>query len=197
MQTEEDKRITAYHESGHAVVSYAMPNADPVHRISIVGRGMSLGHTLIPPKLDRIHETKTRLLEQIATMLGGRVAEELIFKETTTGAADDIEKATEVARNMVIEYGMSNLGPVNLHTDNSPYSESSTVSQDMQSSIDKEIKRILDEGYKRAVLALKENHKKLDEVAKALLAKETLEGEEFEKIMKGTKTILKKTPVKA
>jgi cell division protease FtsH len=196
MQTDEDKRITAYHESGHAVVSYAMPNADPVHRISIVGRGMSLGHTLIPPKLDRVHETKTRLLEQIATMLGGRVAEELIFKETTTGAADDIEKATEVARTMVIEYGMSNLGPVNLHTDNSPYSEGATVSQDMQSAIDKEIKRILDEAYRRAVLALKENHKKLDEVAERLLAKETLEGEEFEKIMKGTKTVTKKTPLK-
>ena len=196
MQTEEDKRITAFHESGHAVVSYAMPNADPVHRISIVGRGMSLGHTLIPPKLDRVHETKTRLLEQIATMLGGRVAEELIFKETTTGAADDIEKATEVARTMVIEYGMSNLGPVNLHTDNSPYSENPTLSQDMQSAIDKEIKRILDEAYRRAVLALKENHKKLDEVAKALLVKETLEGEEFAKIMKGTKTVTKKTPLK-
>lgn len=197
MQTEEDKRITAFHESGHAVVSYAMPNADPVHRISIVGRGMSLGHTLIPPKLDRVHETKTRLLEQIATMLGGRVAEELIFKETTTGAADDIEKATEVARTMVIEYGMSNLGPVNLHTDNSPYSEGATVSQDMQSAIDKEIKRILDEAYKRAVLALKENYKKLDEVAERLLAKETLEGEEFEKIMKGTKTVTKKTSPRA
>jgi cell division protease FtsH len=90
---------------------------------------------------------------------------------------------------------MSNLGPVNLHTDNSPYSEGTTVSQDMQSAIDKEIKRILHEAYKRAVLALKENQKKLDEVAERLLTKETLEGEEFEKIMKGTKTVEKKTPL--
>lgn len=194
LQSDEDKKITAYHESGHAIVSYAMPNADPVHRISIVGRGMSLGHTLIPPKFDRVHETKTRLLEQIATMLGGRVAEELIFKETTTGASDDIEKATDVARTMVVDYGMSNIGPINLHSE-SPYSfqEGKQISESMQSLIDKEIKRILDEGHARAVMALKQNRKKLDEVATTLIKKETLEGEEFDKIMKGTKTITKKS----
>ena len=196
LQTDEDKKITAYHESGHAVVSYAMPNADPVHRISIVGRGMSLGHTLIPPRFDRVHQTKTRLLEQIATMLGGRVAEELIFKDITTGASDDIEKATDVARTMVVEFGMSNLGPVNYHFEPSIYSENAPVSQNMQNAIDKEVKRILDEAYKRAVFALKENHKKLDEVAKRLLEIETLEGEEFEKIMKGTKKVIKKLPLK-
>lgn len=191
LQSEEDKTITAYHESGHAIVSYAMPNADPVHRISIVGRGLSLGHTLIPPKFDRVHETKTRLLEQIATMLGGRVAEELIFTDVTTGASDDIEKATELARTMVVQYGMSNLGPINL-TQESPrmYQEtSSTLSEDMQNAIDKEIRRIIDEGHKRAIAALKQNRKKLDEVAKVLLKKETLEGEEFETIMKGTKKV--------
>lgn len=192
LQSEEDKRITAYHEGGHAVVSYAMPFADPVHRISIVGRGMSLGHTLIPPKVDRVHETKTRLLEQIATMLGGRAAEDLIFNETTTGASNDIEKATEVARTMVIEYGMSELGPVNLSaSDNPMFGEGSRLSDQMQSSIDKEVRRMLDEGYKRAVEALKKNRKKLDEVAEILIKKETLEGEEFERIMKGTKTIAK------
>jgi cell division protease FtsH len=195
IQSEEDKKITAYHESGHAIVSYAMPMADPVHRISIVGRGMSLGHTLIPPSFDRVHETKTRLLEQIATMLGGRVAEVLIFKETTTGASDDIEKATDLARTMVIEYGMSNLGPVNLSSDGNMYQEQTSISESMQSQIDKEVKRIVDEGYKRAVTALKKNRKKLDEVAGALLKKETLEGEEFEKIMKGTKTVTQDTAV--
>lgn len=197
MQTEEDKSITAYHESGHAIVSYAMPKADPVHRISIVGRGMSLGHTLIPPQLDRIHETKTRLLEQIATMLGGRVAEELIFTDVTTGAANDIEKATEVARLMVVEYGMSRLGPINLSAGESPMfgGEGNQVSQTMQASIDAEVSFIIDEAYKRAVLALKQNTKKLHEVAAVLVKKETLEGEEFDKIMKGTKTVTK-TPTK-
>jgi cell division protease FtsH len=195
LQTEEDKRITAYHESGHAIVSYAMPHADPVHRISIIGRGMSLGHTLIPPQFDRVHETKNRLLEQIATMLGGRVAEELMFSDVTTGAANDIEKATEVARTMVIEYGMSRLGPINLSQGESPMfggEGSKSLSDTMQNSIDKEVSFIIDEAYKRAVLALKQNKKKLDEVAGVLMKKETLEGEEFEKIMKGTKTVDKK-----
>ncbi len=193
LQTDEDKKITAFHESGHAIVSYAMPNADPVHRISIVGRGMSLGHTLIPPQFDRVHETKTRLLEQIATMLGGRVAEELIFTDVTTGAANDIEKATEVARTMVIEYGMSRLGPVNLTSQDNPMygGDGQHISESMQAAIDKEVSYIIDEAYKRAVLALKHNRKKLDEVAEVLVKKETLEGEEFEKIMKGTKTITK------
>jgi cell division protease FtsH len=194
LQSEDDKKITAYHESGHAIVSYAMPHTDPVHRISIVGRGMSLGHTLIPPQFDRVHETKTRLLEQIATMLGGRVAEELMFVDVTTGAANDIEKATEVARTMVIEYGMSRLGPVNLVAGENPMfgGEGKQISENMQSAIDKEVSYIIEEAHKRAVEALKQNRKKLDEVAAVLVKKETLEGEEFEKIMKGTKTIEKK-----
>lgn len=194
LQTDEDKKITAYHESGHAIVSYAMPKADPVHRISIVGRGMSLGHTLIPPQFDRVHETKTRLLEQIATMLGGRVAEDLIFAEVTTGASNDIEKATEVARTMVVEYGMSRLGPVNMEP-NEPnmFGESQNISESMKTAIDREVSFIIDEAYKRAVLALKQNRKKLDVVASILIQKETLEGEQFEKIMKGTKTVIKKT----
>lgn len=197
MQTDLDKKITAYHEGGHAIVSYAMPNADPVHRISIVGRGMSLGHTLIPPSQDRVHETKTRLLEQIATMLGGRAAEEMVFSKEniTTGAADDIEKATELARTMVIEYGMSNLGAVNLDFDknNTMYGEPSKVSESLRGKIDNEIMRILDEGMKRAVGALKKNRANLDSVAKALLERETLDSEEFVSLMKGD---IKKTAPK-
>lgn len=197
LQSEDDKKITAYHESGHAIVSYAMPHADPVHRISIVGRGMSLGHTLIPPQFDRVHETKTRLLEQIATMLGGRVAEELMFVDVTTGAANDIEKASEVARTMVTEYGMSRLGPINLVPGENPMfgGEGKQISESMQAAIDKEVSYIIEEAHKRAVEALKQNRKKLDEVAAVLVKKETLEGEEFEKIMKGTKTVEKKTPL--
>lgn len=192
LQTEDDKKITAYHESGHALVSHFMKHTDPVHRISIVGRGMSLGHTLIPPSADRVHETKSRLLEQIATMLGGRVAEELMFSEMTTGAADDIEKATSVSRTMVIQYGMSSLGPINLTEDrNNPY-EPITISNELQAKIDVEIKRIMDEAYKQAEKILKTNKKVLDEVAALLLKKETLESEEFEAIV-GKKATISKT----
>jgi cell division protease FtsH len=187
MQSEEDKKITAYHESGHALVSYFMPHADPVHRISIVGRGLSLGHTLIPPRQDRVHETKTRLLEQIATMLGGRAAEELIFSEMTTGAADDIEKATQLARTMVIEYGMSQLGPISYEIERARvYGETVQISDSMQAKIDDEVRRIIDEGYKKAKIILKQNKLKLDSVAEKLLEKETLDGDEFDQIMKAS-----------
>ncbi len=113
LQSDLDKKMTAYHEAGHALVSWNMPHMDPIHRISIVGRTRSLGHTEIEPE-DRVHETKTRLIERIAMMLGGRAAEDLIFKEMTTGASDDIANATKIARLMVSEFGMSNLGPINL-----------------------------------------------------------------------------------
>lgn len=186
-QSEEDKRITAYHESGHAIVSYSMPHMDPVHKISIVGRGMSLGHTLIPPALDRVHETKSRLLEQIATMLGGRTAEEIMFGEITTGAADDIEKASMVARAMVVDYGMSDIGPISFDKEQARmYGEGFPISDTLQSKIDAEVTKIINEAHKKATLVLTKNKKKLDLVAQTLLTKETLEGEDFIKIMSST-----------
>lgn len=185
LQSDEDKKITAYHESGHAIVSYVMPHMDKVHRISIVGRGLSLGHTLIPPAEDRVHETKTRLLEQIATMLGGRAAEELEFSEMTTGAADDIEKATQLARTMVIDYGMSDLGPLSFDMERARmFYETSEISENTRSRIDIEIKKIIDEGYRNAASILKKNRKKLKEVAEELAKRETLDGDDFERIMK-------------
>ena len=193
MQSEDDKKITAYHESGHALVSYFMPHTDPVHRISIVGRGMSLGHTLIPPSMDRVHETRTRLLETIATMLGGRAAEELIFSEMTTGAADDIEKATSLARTMVIEYGMSQLGPINYDVEKARMmGEPSSISSEMQSKIDEEVNRIMNDCFVQAKKILKVNKLKLDKVAGVLLQKEALEGDEFEKLL--TEKSAKKVP---
>ena len=194
IQSDEDKKITAYHESGHAIVSFFMKHTDPVHRISIVGRGMSLGHTLIPPSQDRVHETKSRLLEQIATMLGGRVAEEQIFSEMTTGASDDIEKATGLARTMVTEFGMSSLGPVNLESGERSYGETSQISDALQSSVDAEVRKMMDEGYKTAQKVLKLHADKLDAVASALLDKETLEGEEFNAIMTGVSKEKKAAP---
>jgi cell division protease FtsH len=182
LQTEEDRRMTAYHEAGHALVSWHMPHMDPVHRISIVSRGLSLGHTMMEPT-ERVHETKTRLLEEIAVMLGGRAAENLVFREMTTGASDDIAKASEVAREMVVEFGMSDLGPINLRPDpRTPY-EPSELSPEMAGIIDREIKRITDLGYKNASMILAKLRKKLDLLASELMKRETIESEEFERLI--------------
>lgn len=190
LQSKEDKKITAYHEAGHAIVTSFIPGMDPVHRISIVARGMSLGHTLIPPAADRTHDTKTRLLNQITALLGGRAAEEFIFNEMTSGASNDIANATRVARAMVIEWGMSTLGPINFGPDSSSgefgqaeWYEQRTVSPAMQEKIDDEIKRIIDNALKEAEKIIKKNKKKLDEIAEVLLSKETIDKEEFEKII--------------
>ena len=191
LQTEEDRRMTAYHEAGHALVSWFMPGMDPVHRISIVSRGMSLGHTMMEP-MDRIHETKTHLLEQIAVMFGGRAAESLVFKEITTGASDDIAKATEVARTMVVEYGMSDLGPINLDGERRMPYEQSQVSSEMAAKIDQQVKKITDEGYKNALEILKKLKDKLDLLADELLKKETIESEEFVRIIGPKKAVLAK-----
>ena len=182
LNSDEDKKMTAYHEGGHALVSWYMPHMDAVHRVSIVSRGMSLGHTMMEP-IERSHETKTHLLEQVSVMLGGRAAEQLIFNEATTGASNDIEKASQVARSMVIEYGMSALGPINLNEEKKGYFDSSEVSDEMKSKIDAEVKKIVDLCYLEAVNILKKNKSKLDTLAKELISKETLDGDEFKNLM--------------
>lgn len=187
LQTEEDRKITAYHEGGHAVVSHFMPKVDPVQRISIVARGMSLGHTFIPPAADRTHETKSRLTQQISAMLGGRAAEQVIFNEMTAGAADDIEKATRLARAMVVDFGMSELGPINFGPQNDEDSrgliEQSQVSPALQEKIDAEIQDIVDKAYKQALRIVKRERKSLDKLTEELLKKETLDKTQFEKIV--------------
>lgn len=196
LQTDMDRKMTAYHEAGHAIVTFELPNMDVVHRISIVSRGMALGYTLIPPQKDRIHETKTHLLQQIASMLGGRAAEQIVFSEMTTGAANDIDKATSIAKDMVVEFGMSDIGPINFGPEldavewGGKFYNENKISPNMQSRIDEEIKKLIDESYKLAVSILKKQRKKLDQVAEALLKKETLEAEDFEKIMKHAKPAL-------
>jgi len=190
IQTEEDRRMTAYHEVGHAIVNWAQPGLDPVHRISIVSRGMTLGHTLVPPAADRVHETKKRLIAQIAMALGGRAAEEMVFDEMTTGASSDIDHATSIARNMVMEFGMSELGPVNYGPERDVaewgkmYYEQQQISQDMQAKIDVEVKRLVDEGYTQAVKILKKYRKKMDEVSAKILEIENMDGDEFAEMMK-------------
>ena len=190
IQTEGDRRMTAYHEVGHAIVNWAQPGFDPVHRISIVSRGMTLGHTLVPPAADRVHETKKRLIAQIAMALGGRAAEEMVFDEMTTGASSDIDHATSIARNMVMEFGMSELGPVNYGPERDVaewgkmYYEQQQISQDMQAKIDVEVKRLVDEGYTQAVKILKKYRKKMDEVSAKILEIENMDGDEFAEMMK-------------
>ncbi|MBI2613899.1 MAG: ATP-dependent zinc metalloprotease FtsH [Candidatus Levybacteria bacterium] len=193
LQSEEDRKMTAYHEAGHAIVSWEMPHMDPIHRISIVSRGMSLGHTMMEPT-EHVHETKTRLIEQIAVMLGGRAAENMIFKEMTTGASDDIAKATEVARTMVVEYGMSDLGPINLDSQQKTFYDQKTISPVMASKIDDQIKKITDAGYKSAVAILAKLKKELDIIAAELLSKETIDADSFAKLLGPKKALV---PVKS
>ena len=190
LQSEEDRKITAYHEAGHALVTHVLPKMDPVHRISIVARGMSLGHTLIPPAADRTHETKSRILDQITALLGGRAAEEVVFNEMTSGAQNDISQGTKLARAMVIEWGMSEIGPINMGPEMGlgdfgqlEWYEQSTVSQAMQEKIDLEVKRIVDGCHKQATMLVKKNQKTLDKIVEKLLIKETLDRDEFEKIV--------------
>jgi len=195
LQSDEDRKMTAYHEAGHALVSWFMPHMDPVHRISIVSRGMSLGHTMMEP-MDRVHETKTHLIEQISVMLGGRAAENLVFNEVTTGASDDIAKATEVAKMMVMEYGMSELGPISVENDSRTPYEQTRVSEEMSAKIDAQVKKITDEGYRQASEILKKLRGKLDVLAEELLQKETLESEQFERLI-GPKPAFAKASVGA
>lgn len=188
LQSDRDKSMTAYHEAGHAIVAASLPEMDPVHRISIVARGMALGFTMIPPLTDRYNETKTRLLENITALLGGRAAEELVFNELTVGAGSDIAQATDIARKMVTEYGMSELGPIFMPDGGSGFwamvpTEEGSHSENMAAQIDQEIKKIIDLCHARAGNILADLRGKLDAVAKALIERETLEGDEFLKLL--------------
>ena len=189
MQSAEEKKLTAYHEGGHAVVAHFSPNVDPVHRISIVARGMTGGHTLVPPSIDRYTETKTRLIERIAVLMGGRAAEELVSGEFTTGAASDLEIASGIAREMVTQFGMSSLGPT-IFSPRPQFgiwpgmgADSAQISPELAAKIDREISKIIDEGYKVARETLVKNKAKLDKVAEALLEKETLDRDDFERLV--------------
>lgn len=189
LQDKHEREMTAYHEAGHALVAHLSAHADPVHRISIVSRGRALGFTLTPPEKDKLQTTKSELIDRIAVLMGGRAAEELIFNELTAGASSDIERATRIARAMVTEYGMSKLGPMNY----SPLYESqdygrawgepARVSAKVQEQVDEETQRFLAEGYAQALKILKTNKKILDAVSQKLVDVESLDADEFAKIM--------------
>lgn len=188
MQSEYDRNLAAYHEAGHAIVGHFLKKVDPLHRISIVSRGMSGGHTLFPPTEDRSNESKSRLLEQITAALGGQAAEELVFKDISTGAASDIEIATNIARSMVTQYGMSSLGPISVNPRPmfgiwKGMEEGVDLSPKLHDEVDSETRRIIDNCFKDAQDILRKQRVKLDKVAKELLQKETLESDEFEVIV--------------
>lgn len=193
LQSPKEREMTAYHEAGHAVVGHFLGGADPIHRVSIVSRGMALGYTMSRPDTDKYQQTESELKDQIAVMLGGRAAERLIFDELTGGASSDIERATRIARAMVMDFGMSKIGPIAMGPmwENNDwgraYSEPYKLSDQMQAKVDGEVSRLIDEGYKKAERIIKANRKVMDNLVKKLLEVETIEQEEFEKIMEEKK----------
>jgi cell division protease FtsH len=185
---EEDRRLTAYHEAGHAVVMKLLPTADPVHQISIIPRGMAGGYTMHLPEKDTAYMSKTKLEDEIVGLLGGRVAEKLVIGDISTGAKNDIDRATTIARKMVMDFGMSNLGPIAFGSGHDEVflgrdlGKGRNFSEEVAFEIDKELRRFIDEAYKEAEKLLTNNSSKLHAVAKALLEKEKLEAGEFEEI---------------
>lgn len=187
--SEEETKVTAYHEAGHAIVGHVLPHADPIHKVSIISRGSALGYTWSRPDEDRLLTRKSKFEADIAQLLGGRVAEELIFGEVSTGAHNDLQKASKIARNMVTVYGMSDeLGPVVLGEREEmvflgrELGERRNYSEQVASRIDAEVSKIIEHGRQTATEVLKKHRKTLDAMAEALLKNETLEGEEFEKL---------------
>jgi len=189
LQSALEKKMTAYHEAGHALVGHLLPGTDPIHRLSIVSRGMALGFTMSRPKTDKYQQTRSELKDEIAMSLGGRAAEKIIFNELTAGASSDIERATMLARRMVVDFGMSDLGPVSMGLRSEmnswgfSYGDSIRLSEATQAKVDTEIKKLVDEGYQTAVKILKDNRKVLDVVVTKLMKVETLEQEAFEKLV--------------
>jgi cell division protease FtsH len=190
--SEKEKAITAYHEMGHALVGHLLPNTDPVPKVSIVSRGAALGVTISLPQEDKFLTTRAELTDNMAMTLGGRAAEEVVFGEITTGAANDLEKATSLAKQMVMRWGMSEkLGPRVLgHNQAQPFlgrefSQEPDYSEEVAREIDSEIRRIIEDAHKQARDILTEHREQLDRVAKILIDRETLERREFEALLDG------------
>jgi len=187
--SDKEKRVTAYHEGGHALTAWAMPNLDPVHKVTILPRGRSLGHTLVLPLEDRYTQTRSEILDQLVYALGGRAAEELVFHEPTTGASNDIEKATALAKAMVTEYGMSSkLGAVKYGTgDAEPfmgrdYGHQRDYSEDIAADIDNEVRGLIEGAHDEAWEILVQYRNELDALVRELVEKETLTKEDLERI---------------
>ena len=192
--SEKEKKLTAYHEAGHAVVARSLPGTDPVHQITIVPRGRAGGFTMILPEEDRMYATKSSMREQIIHLLGGRVAEQITLDDISTGASNDIQRATDIARDMVTKYGFSKkLGPVNYSSGDEvflgkDFSTRQNYSEEVASEIDEEIKAIIEDAYVECEKILTENRAMLETVADALIRVETLGGEQFEALCSGELT---------
>jgi cell division protease FtsH len=181
-----EREMTAYHEAGHAIIAHVSEHSDPVHRISILSRGSALGFTLTPPERDKVQVTRSELIDEIAVLLGGRAAEKLVYNELTAGASSDIDRATRIARAMVMDYGMSKLGAMNF----SPQydmgygrGEPDRVSDKIQEQVDSEVMGIIAEGEKKAMSLLKKFRAKLDLVSLKLVELESLDGDDFTALM--------------
>jgi cell division protease FtsH len=192
IMSEKDKKLVAYHEAGHAVVAKLLPNTPPVHEVTIIPRGRAGGYTMLLPEEDKYYMSKSEMMDEIVHLLGGRVAESLVLNDISTGAQNDIERATSIARKMVTEYGMSDrLGPMTFGTKSEEVflgrdlGRTRNYSEEVAAEIDREIKRIIEEAYKRAESLLRGNIEKLHRVAKALIEREKLNGEELEKVFNG------------
>jgi cell division protease FtsH len=187
VMSDREKRIIAYHEGGHALVAHILPNTDPVHKISVIARGQALGYTLTLPEEDKFLMTREELIDELTMLLGGRVAEELIVGDITTGASNDIERASKVARQMVTEYGMSDtIGPLTLGQKQHEvflgrdFNSQPDYSEHVAFEIDSEVRRMIDEAHDEALEILQEHRAKLDELAGRLIERETIEREEVE-----------------
>ena len=192
--TQEDVEVFAYHEAGHAVVSYYLPDSDPVHKISIIGRGQAAGYTMYLPETERYVMTKSKLLTELTSMLGGRAAEILAFNEASTGAQNDLERSTKIARKMVMEWGMSDkLGPLTFGNPGGEelvflgrdISRDRNFSEQIAAAIDSEVRSIIEGCYQKALDILTEHRDRLDALVAVLKEKETITREEFEAIMEG------------
>ncbi len=187
--SDKDKKITAYHEAGHAIVQKIVPDSDPVHEISIIPRGRAAGYTLSLPKEEKNHLSRNEMLGNILTLLGGRAAEQLVLNDICTGASNDIQRATKIARDMITKYGMSDtLGPISFSSENDEvflgmnYGHSRDYSEEIAAQIDAEVRKIIDTSYENCLKILNDNIVKLHNVANELLKTEKLDGEEFERI---------------
>jgi cell division protease FtsH len=190
--SENEKQSVAYHEVGHAIVLELLPHADPVHKITILPRGLALGYTMQLPADDKYLVSRSEMMDSITGFLGGRVAEEMVFNEVTTGAHNDLERASDIARRMVTEYGMSDrLGPLTLgRRHGNPFlgrdlMEDRNYSEEVAKAIDEEVRMIMDDCYSRARKILDDNRETMDRIVEVIRVRETIEREEFEALMKG------------
>jgi cell division protease FtsH len=188
--SDKEKRLTAYHEAGHAVATYHLEGQDPVHQVSIIPRGMAGGYTMSLPTEDKSYRSKASMLDDIVVLLGGRVSEALILGDISTGASNDLERATQIARDMVTRYGMSEvIGPLSLESGTHEiflgrdYSSARAYSETVAAQVDEEVKRIVNDGYARCDAILSCHEDQLHTLAKYLIEHEKIDGEDFKRLM--------------